>query len=81
MEAKELLRIYREIEDRGWEVAGIYHSHPRSAPYPSPTDVELAFWPDALYLIISLAEAANPRVRAYRIVDGQIQEEELTAEL
>ena len=47
---------------------GIVHSHVRSPAVPSPTDVELAYYPDALYLLVSLAD--EPALRAWRIADG-----------
>jgi proteasome lid subunit RPN8/RPN11 len=54
----------------------IYHSHTRSAPEPSQTDINLAFYPDALYVIVGVAgEEAD--VRAWRIVDRQVSEVEL----
>ncbi len=55
----------------------IYHSHTHTEAYPSPTDVSLAAWPEAYYLIVSLADEANPVLRAFRIQDGQVSEEEL----
>ena len=66
-----------EIEKRGWQVAAIYHSHTRSPAYPSQTDVNLAFYPDALYMIVSLQDLEQPELRAFRIVDRQIDEVEL----
>jgi proteasome lid subunit RPN8/RPN11 len=66
-----------EIEDQGWTLGGIYHSHTRSAAYPSQTDVNLAFYPDALYVIVSVEDPAKPDVRAFRIVDGKIDEAEI----
>jgi [CysO sulfur-carrier protein]-S-L-cysteine hydrolase len=63
-----------ELDDEGFEV-GIYHSHPRSPAEPSQTDINLASYPDWLYLIVSL-EAA-PTVRAWWIRDGSVKEEEL----
>ncbi len=80
VEPKDLLRIYRECEEAGWEFLAIYHSHTASAAYPSPTDVRLAFWPEAYYVLISLQDAAHPAVRAFRIRDGAVSEEELRAE-
>ena len=77
LEPKELLQIWREVEGKGWEFLGIYHSHTFSEAYPSPTDVRLAAWPEAYYLIVSLADAANPVLRVFRINDGQVKEEEL----
>jgi len=77
VDPKDLLRIYRDLEDRGWDVIGIYHSHTHTEAYPSPTDVRLAAWPEAHYLIVSLADAANPVLRTFRISDGRIAEEEI----
>jgi proteasome lid subunit RPN8/RPN11 len=71
---EEIYRVDRECASAGWEIAVIYHSHPATPAYPSPTDVSLAFWPDAAYLICSLADPNAPSLRAFRIVDGQISE-------
>ncbi|HDN79998.1 MAG TPA: M67 family peptidase [Chloroflexi bacterium] len=70
-------RAMMEIEERGWEIVGIYHSHPASPAYPSPTDLELAFYPEALYLIISLAEGNQPALRAFRLEEGKAEEVEV----
>ena len=67
------------IEAAGRELGAIYHSHTRSEPYPSQTDVNLAFHPHALYVIVGLA-SAEPDVRAYRIVDGRIEDARLEVE-
>jgi [CysO sulfur-carrier protein]-S-L-cysteine hydrolase len=64
-------RIEMEIEDAGLDLGAIYHSHTRSEPYPSQTDVNLAFHPHAMYVIVGVA-GEEPDVRAYRIVDGRI---------
>ncbi len=77
VDPKDLLRIYRDLEGNGWDVFAIYHSHTHTEAYPSPTDVRLAAWPDAYYLIVSLEHEANPVLRAFRIQDGAIEEEEL----
>ncbi len=77
VDPQDLFRIYRECEEKGWDFLAIYHSHTASEAYPSPTDVRLAFWPEAYYLLVSLQDTANPVVRAFRIVDGAISEEEL----
>lgn len=74
----EQYRIQMEIEDAGLDLGAIYHSHTRSAPFPSQTDINLAFYPDALYVIVGLA-GAEPEVRAYTIRDGQVSEVELVA--
>jgi proteasome lid subunit RPN8/RPN11 len=65
---------FKELPARGWEIGVIYHSHPASRAYPSATDVSLAFWPDAYYVICSLADQANPDLRAFRIAGEQISE-------
>jgi proteasome lid subunit RPN8/RPN11 len=75
MEPRDQLRIMRDIEDHGWDLLGIFHSHTHTAAYPSQTDVSLAYYPDALYILVSLADEANPVVRAFHIVDGRISEE------
>jgi [CysO sulfur-carrier protein]-S-L-cysteine hydrolase len=68
-----------ELDDEGYEV-GIYHSHPASPPQPSQTDINLAHYPHWVYLIVSLEgdrNGAEPEVRAWRLADGRIEEEEL----
>jgi [CysO sulfur-carrier protein]-S-L-cysteine hydrolase len=75
---QDQFRITMEIEDRGEEIAAIYHSHPKSRAEPSQTDINLAEnWPDPLYLICSLAEPNAPDVRAWSIRDGAVEEVEL----
>ena len=66
-----------EFDDEGYGVA-IYHSHPRSSAEPSQTDINLALYPDWLYLIVSLE--ADPVVRAWRIADGRVEEEDVVVE-
>jgi proteasome lid subunit RPN8/RPN11 len=68
-----------KLDDQGFEV-GIYHSHPRSAAEPSRQDVNLAFYPNWTYLIVSLDGERGPDVRAWRIVDGRVEEEELVVD-
>ncbi len=75
MDPRDQLQIMRDMEANEWDLLGIFHSHTGSPAYPSQTDVSLAYYPDALYLIASLADERQPIVRAYRIVDGQIREE------
>src|SRR5947209_19978835 len=76
IDGAEQYRIQMEIEDSDLDLGAIYHSHPRTEPYPSQTDINLAFYPDALYVIVGLG-GGEPEVRAFRIRDGQVGETEL----
>ena len=69
----DLLQVVLQLEGADDDVVGIYHSHTRSAPYPSRTDVELATWPDAAYLIVSL-RSDPAELAAFRLADGRIEE-------
>jgi proteasome lid subunit RPN8/RPN11 len=80
IDAKEQFRLMRAIEDAGEELAAIYHSHTKSPAYPSQTDVNLAGWPDAIYLIVSLADHDTPDLKGFLIRDGKIAEAELVVE-
>lgn len=77
IDPQELFQAYKETEEKGWEFLAFYHSHTASEAYPSPTDVHLAAWPDCIYIIVSLMNRDTTVIRAFKIVDGQIQEEEL----
>jgi [CysO sulfur-carrier protein]-S-L-cysteine hydrolase len=66
----ELLRLNNAIDDEGWEIGAIYHSHVRSAPYPSQTDIGFAAsWPGVEWIIVGLASGEQPDVRSY-LIDG-----------
>ena len=73
LDGMEQYRIQMEIEDAGCELGAIYHSHTRSDPVPSQTDINLAFYPDSLYVIVGV-KADEPDVRAWRIADGRYDE-------
>ena len=77
IDGMEQYRLQTAIEDAGLDLGAIYHSHTRSDPYPSQTDVNLAFYPDSLYVIVGVKDRERPEVRAYAIVDEQISEAEL----
>jgi len=77
---KAQVRLVREIQAAGEELTAIYHSHTKSAAYPSQTDVNLAGWPEAVYLIVSLADADAPDLKGFWIKDGEIEEAELVVE-
>ncbi len=73
IEGREQYRIQTAIEDAGLDLGAIYHSHTRSAPEPSQTDINLAFYPEALYVIVGVA-GEDADVRAWTIVDGKVSE-------
>ncbi len=80
MDTKEQLKVMKEIRKKGLEMTGIYHTHPASEAYPSAKDVELAFYPEAAYVIISLKDPMRPELRAFKIAGGKITEEEIIIE-
>lgn len=80
MDPREQLRMMDAIDDAGDDLLAIYHSHTRSAAYPSRTDVELAFYPDTLYLIVSIADRDAPEIRAFRLSRGAPEGEQIAEE-
>jgi proteasome lid subunit RPN8/RPN11 len=73
MDPQEQYNALKSIEDDGGELLGIYHSHTKSAAYPSQTDVNQAVaWPDQVYVIVSLADPDAPDVKAYLLKDLRI---------
>ncbi|MDP3732219.1 MAG: M67 family metallopeptidase [Candidatus Omnitrophota bacterium] len=80
MDANEQLKVMKEIRNLGLEMIGIYHSHVASQAYPSAHDVEMAFYPEASYVIISLVDKNKPAVRSFKINEGAITEEEVKIE-
>jgi len=79
VDTKDLLRIHKDVDGRDEEFLVIYHSHTHTEAYPSPTDVRLAAWPDAYYVLVSLQDEP-PAVRAFRILEGEVTEEPLEIE-
>ena len=78
LDPKDQLRAFQQIDEEGWDLLGVYHSHTRSEAFPSETDRRLAFYPDARYLVLSLTDRERPVVRVFRILEGEVAEEELT---
>jgi proteasome lid subunit RPN8/RPN11 len=80
IDPKDQLQAYLAIEDEGGEIGAVYHSHTRTAPYPSQTDINFSRdWPGIEWIIVGLADDA-PDVRSYRIEDGRVEEVELEVE-
>jgi [CysO sulfur-carrier protein]-S-L-cysteine hydrolase len=79
IDPKEQLQVFEALDEAGLEIGAIYHSHTRSAPEPSQTDINLAFYPDAVYVIVGVAREEDD-VRAWRIVDGNVSEASLEVE-
>lgn len=85
---REQLQVFNEIEEKGWELLGLFHSHTHTEAYPSPTDRAQAHWRDPItgeesaaypgtkYLILSLAEQ-DPLVRAFIFLEGESVEEDV----
>lgn len=73
MNPRELLVAMREIEDAEQDLV-IYHSHPHTRAWPSATDIRLAQYPHATYVIVTLQDRGAPDIRAFRIVDGKVSE-------
>ena len=80
IDGREQIRIHNDIEDAGLELGAIYHSHTRTEPAPSQTDITFAQgWPGVLWVIVGLTKP-EPRVRTWLIQDGQATEAELAVQ-
>lgn len=73
MDSREQFEVFDKIRSEGLQLLAIFHSHPQSEAYPSARDLELAFYPEAYYLIVSLMDE-EPVCRAFRIMDGEVRE-------
>jgi proteasome lid subunit RPN8/RPN11 len=81
MDPKGQYEAWKSIEADGKELLAIYHSHTKSAAFPSQTDVNQAVaWPDQIYVIVSLAEPDAPDVRAYWLKDLRIADAEIAVD-
>lgn len=76
MDPRDQFRVIRDARTAGLSVQAIYHSHIASEAYPSERDRELAFYPDLDYIIVSLANLHRPVMRAFRIRNGAVDEQE-----
>lgn len=78
MDPLQQVKTMLAIEAKDEQLCAIYHSHPHTPAYPSATDVALAYYPEAVYLIVSLQDVAEPVWNGYWIVDGVVQETAVT---
>lgn len=78
MDPEEQFAAFKEIRREGFSLLAIYHSHTHTPAYPSPTDIELAYYPEAHYLIVSLEKRSVPAMRMFRILEGKVTEERWT---
>jgi proteasome lid subunit RPN8/RPN11 len=74
MKPEELVRAIVEIEERGWELLGIFHSHPAGPPTPSAADVAEAYYPDSAYVICAPDAGGRWQARAFEIKNGETRE-------
>jgi [CysO sulfur-carrier protein]-S-L-cysteine hydrolase len=73
----EQLRVWRDMDDRDEEPIVIYHSHTATEAYPSRTDVSYASEPGAHYVLVSTTQADRPEFRSFRIIEGEVTEEDV----
>lgn len=79
LDSKEQFSVMKEIRQKNLVMLAIFHSHPHSAAYPSAKDVSLAFYEDAVYIIVSLMEREQV-VKGYAIREGSVDEVELAVQ-
>jgi proteasome lid subunit RPN8/RPN11 len=77
MDPKEQFAVVKELRAQGLAIRAIYHSHPETPARPSEEDIKLALTPDVSYLIVSLADAAGPDVKSFKISSGLVVAEEI----
>jgi proteasome lid subunit RPN8/RPN11 len=76
VDPKEQFAVMKEMRQEGFEIVAIYHSHPHADTYPSLRDIKLAFYPDAVYVIVSLIDE-EPKITAFTIRDEKVKEVEM----
>ena len=88
MEPEEQFRVMKDIRDSGLELIALFHSHPYGQAYPSAVDINQAYWPgtdlphypDAVYIIVSFMDRANPVARGFTIEQGTVNEVPITVQ-
>jgi [CysO sulfur-carrier protein]-S-L-cysteine hydrolase len=79
MDPAEQFKAMKEMRQEGRDMVAIYHSHPHSGAQPSAKDVELAFYPDSVYMIVGLLAEERPEIRAFEIIDSEVREIEIVS--
>jgi [CysO sulfur-carrier protein]-S-L-cysteine hydrolase len=79
LDPQEQFSVIRQARSEGLEILAVYHTHPASLARPSPEDIKLAYDPNIIYVIASLLDGSQ-QIKAFRIVQGQVTEEELKLE-
>ncbi len=74
MDPRQQLEAFQDLESAGLELLAIFHSHPHGPERPSATDVARAYYPDVIQLIVSFLDPSSPSVRAFTIIEGQVDE-------
>ncbi len=74
MDSREQFRVMKDMHRAETELVGIYHSHTAAPAFPSGTDVSLAYYPEAVYVIVSLMDRKKPVIKGFTIVEGKISE-------
>jgi proteasome lid subunit RPN8/RPN11 len=77
MEPQEQFRVVKDLRAKGLSMLAIYHSHPESPARPSEEDIRLALTPGVSYVIISLADPAEPAVKSFKIHEGKVEPEQI----
>ncbi len=77
MDSKEQFNVMKQLRKEGHDMVAIYHSHPHSPAYPSAKDVNLAFYPDAACVIVSLIDIDRPVIKAFEIANGIVSDVEI----
>jgi [CysO sulfur-carrier protein]-S-L-cysteine hydrolase len=78
IDGKDVARAIDEFDDAGWDIGAIYHSHTHTPPKPSETDINFArWWPGVEWIIVGLADPADPEIRSYLIEEDIVREVEI----